>query len=154
MSRPAPPAPLSAPSARESMDPLLAEFNNLKGYSDALRQQIEFTASVIAELSMSKGSLEEIKAREGKGETLVHIGAGNYIRVQLDGVSTVVMGIGAGVSVEKTIADALTEVESRLKMAQQNSTSLQQQYYQVSAKMDQLQGQIEELYQQLEPGQA
>jgi prefoldin alpha subunit len=136
------------------MDPLLAEFNNLKGYSDALRQQIEFTASVIAELSMSKGSLEEIKAREGKGETLVHIGAGNYIRVQLDGVSTVVMGIGAGVSVEKTIADALTEVESRLKMAQQNSTSLQQQYYQVSAKMDQLQGQIEELYQQLEPGQA
>lgn len=154
MSRPAQPAPSSASSARESMDPLLAEFNNLKGYSDALRQQIEFTASVIAELSMSKGSLEEIKAREGKGETLVHIGAGNYIRVQLDGVNTVVVGIGAGVSVEKTIADALSEVESRLKMAQQNSTSLQQQYYQVSARMDQLQGQIEQLYQQLEPGQA
>jgi prefoldin alpha subunit len=154
MSNPAQPPPPSASSARESMDPLLAEFNNLKGYVDALRQQIEFTASVIAELSMSKGSLEEIKAREGKGETLVHIGAGNYIRVQLDGVSTVVVGIGAGVSVEKTIADALTEVESRLKMAQQNSTSLQQQYYQVSARMDQLQGQIEQLYQQLEPGQA
>jgi prefoldin alpha subunit len=136
------------------MDPLLAEFNNLKGYTDALRQQIELTASVVAELTMSKESLEEIKAREGKGETLVHIGAGNYIRVHLDGVSTVVMGIGAGVSVEKTIAETLTEVESRLRMAQQNSTSLQQQYYQVSARMEQLQSQIEQLYQQLEPGQA
>jgi prefoldin alpha subunit len=142
-------------SAKESLDPLLAEFSNLKGYSDVMRQQIEFTTGVLAELSLSKAALQEIKSREGKGETLIHIGGGNYIKTQLQDVKTVVVGVGAGVSIEKTVDEAISEIDGRMKFAQEQITSMQNQYIQVANRMEQLQAKIDEIYSQLEAsGQA
>ncbi len=143
------------PSPKESLDPLLAEFSNMRAYGDAIRQQLEFVSGIIAEYALSKAALEEVKKREGKGETLIHIGAGNYISVELKGVKTVVVGIGAGVSVEKSIDDAISEIDSRVKAAQEQMGALQNQFSQVSGRMQQLQGQIDQLYGQLEAsGQA
>lgn len=148
-------SPRSPASPKETLDPLLAEFSNLRGYSDVMRQQMEFTTGVIAELSLSKAALQEIKSREGKGETLIHIGGGNYIKTQLQDVKTVVVGVGAGVSIEKTLDEALSEIDGRTKFAQEQLTSMQNQYLQVAARMEQLQAKIDQIYSQLEAaGQA
>ena len=154
MSKPAPtPAPTASP--KETLDPLLQEFYNLRSYGEAVRQQIDVVQGIITEFMLSKASLEEIKKREGKGETLIHIGAGNYVRAQLQDVKTVVVGIGAGVSIEKGLDDAISEVDQRVKQAQTQMTDLQNQYAQIAAKLDQLQGRIDQLYSQIEPaGQA
>jgi len=142
-------------SPREALDPLLVEFTNLTAYGDAVRQQLELISTVIAEHSLSRAALEEIKKREGKGETLIHIGAGNYITADLKDVKTVVVGIGAGVSVEKSIDDAMAEIDGRMKEAQERMVALQNQFVQISTRMQQLQGRIDQLYGQLEAtGQA
>ncbi len=142
-------------SPREALDPLLVEFTNLRAYGDAVRQQLELISTVIAEHSLSRAALEEIKKREGKGETLIHIGAGNYITADLKDVKTVVVGIGAGVSVEKSIDDAMAEIDGRMKEAQERMVALQNQFVQISTRMQQLQGRIDQLYGQLEAtGQA
>ncbi len=146
-------APKLAPN--EELNALLQEFSQLKGYGDAMRQQAEFTTNVIAELVLSRNSLQEISKRGGNGETLIHIGAGNYIRAELKGVNSVVVGIGANVSVEKSLESALTEVESRLKQGQEQAVVIQNQYSQVAARLQQLQARIDQLYAQLEnAGQA
>jgi prefoldin alpha subunit len=143
------------PSPKESLDPLLVEFSNLRAYGDAIRQQLEFVSGVIAEYSLSRAALEEVKKRGGKGETLIHIGAGNYISAELKGVKTVVVGIGAGVSVEKSIEDAISEIDGRVKAAQEQLIALQNQFVQISARMQSLQGRIDQLYGQMEAsGQA
>jgi prefoldin alpha subunit len=148
-------SPPSSSSSKEALDPLLVEFSNLRGYCDAMRQQIEFTTGIIAELSLSKAALQEIKSREGKGETLIHIGGGNYIKTQLQDVKTVVVGVGAGVSLEKSLDDAISDIDGRLKLAQEQMTSLQNQYLQIAARMEQLQTKIDQIYSQLEAtGQA
>lgn len=140
---------------KEALDPLLVEFSNLRAYGDALRQQLEFVSGVIAEYNLSKATLEEIRGRAGKGETLIHVGAGNYISAELKDVKTVVVGIGAGVSVEKGIDEAISEIDSRVKAAQEQFAALQKQLVQVSVRMQQLQGRIDQLYGQLEAsGQA
>ncbi len=143
------------PSQKELLDELLQEFSNLKAYADAIRQQIELTTNVLAELVLSKSSLEEIKARDGKGEVLVHVGAGNYISVQLNSVQTVIVGVGAGISVEKSISDAIAEMDSRIKQAQEQSVRLQDQYNKVSQRLVQVQDQVDRIYTKLEAtGQA
>ncbi|MCQ5376562.1 MAG: prefoldin subunit alpha [Candidatus Methanomethylicia archaeon] len=140
---------------KEELDNLLVEFSNLKAYADAVRQQLDLTTNVIAELILSKASMSEIKSREGKGEVMIHIGAGNYIKAQLQDVKNVVIGIGAGVSVEKSLDDAITEIDSRIKQAQDQSNYLQNQYIQASGRMSQIQPRIDQLYSQIEAsGQA
>jgi len=152
---PPPTQPKSPASPKEALDPLLLEFSNLKAYSDVIRQQLEFATGIIAELTLSKAALQEIKSREGKGETLLHIGGGNYIRTQLQDVKTVVVGVGAGVSIEKSLDDAISDIDGRAKLAQEQIASLQNQYLQIAARMEQLQKKIDQLYSQLEAtGQA
>lgn len=143
------------PSPKDALDPLLVEFSNFRAYADAIRQQLEFVSGVIAEYSLSRAALEEVRKREGKGETLIHIGAGNYISAELKSVKTVVVGIGAGVSVEKSIDEAVSEIDGRVKAAQEQLVALQNQYVQVTTRMQQLQGRIDQLYGELEAsGQA
>lgn len=143
------------PSQKEVLDELLLEFSNLKSYAEAIRQQIELTTNVLAELVLSKSSLEEIKAREGNGEVLVHVGAGNHIRVQLQSVQSVIVGVGAGYSVEKSLTDAISEMESRIKQAQEQSVKLQEQFARVSQRLEQIQDQVDAIYAKLEAsGQA
>jgi len=143
------------PSQKEVLDELLLEFSNLKAYADAIRQQIELTTNILAELVLSKSSLEEIKARGGNGEVLIHVGAGNHIRVQLNSVQSVIVGVGAGYSVEKDISEAIAEMESRIKQAQEQSAKLQDQYGKVSQRLVQVQDQVDSIYAKLEAtGQA
>ncbi|MCQ5362846.1 MAG: prefoldin subunit alpha [Candidatus Methanomethylicia archaeon] len=144
------PRPAKPLTPKEELDPLLVEFSNLKAYADVLRQQIEFTTGALAELTLSKASLYEIKNREGKAETLIHIGAGNYIRAFLQDVKTVVVGVGSGISIEKSIDTAISDIEDRIKKAQMQISSLQNQYLQVAARLDQLQARIDQLYSQIE----
>jgi len=150
-----PPTQPKSPPPKEALDPLLVEFSNLKAYSDVIRQQIEFATGILAELALSKAALQEIKSREGKGEILIHIGGGNYIRTQLQDAKTVVVGVGAGVSIEKSLDDAISDIDGRTKLAQEQINSLQNQYLQIATRMDQLQTKIDQLYSQLEAsGQA
>jgi len=143
------------PSQKEVLDELLLEFSNLKAYADAVRQQIELTTNILAELVLSKSSLEEIRERGGNGEVLIHVGAGNHIRVQLNSVQSVIVGIGAGFSIEKGISEAISEMESRIKQAQEQSVRLQDQYSKVSQRLAQVQEQVDRIYAKLEAtGQA
>ncbi len=145
-----PSRPVKPKNPKEELDTLLVEFSNLKAYAEVLRQQIEFTTGALAELTLSKASLHEIKIREGNAEALIHIGAGNYIRAKLQDVKTVVVGVGSGVSIEKNIDTALSEVEDRIKRTQTQASSLQNQYLQVASRLGQLQVRIDQLYSQIE----
>ncbi|MGQ9760140.1 MAG: prefoldin subunit alpha [Candidatus Methanomethylicaceae archaeon] len=145
------PIPSEKPrNPKEELDSTLVEFSNLKAYADVLRKQIEFTTGILADLTLSKASLSEIKTREGKAETLIHIGAGNYVRAQLQDVKSVVVGIGSGISIEKSIESAISDIDDRMKRAQNQISSLQNQYLQVAARLDQLQAKIDQLYSQIE----
>jgi len=140
---------------KEELDALLQEFSNMNAYGDAIRQQLELASNIIGDMLLSKASLTEIKSRGGNGETLIHIGAGNYIKAQLKEVNSVIIGIGSGVSVEKSLDDAISNINSRIKQGQEQATALQNNYVQISARLGQLQSRIDQLYAQLEAaGQA
>ncbi|MDH5806457.1 MAG: prefoldin subunit alpha [Candidatus Methanomethylicaceae archaeon] len=137
-------------SSKEELEALILEFSNLKAYADVIKQQIEFSTSAIIELTMSKNSLNEIKILKGNAETLVPIGAGNYIRAYLKDVDTVIVNVGAGVAIEKKIDEAMADIEDKIKKIQTQISTLQNQYTQVTIRLNQLQARINELYPQVE----
>lgn len=139
-----------AKPSKEELEALILEYSNLKAYADVIKQQIEFSTSAIVELTMSKNSLNEIKTAGGNAETLIPIGAGNYVRAFLKDVNTVIVNVGAGVAIEKKIDEAMADIEDKIKKIQAQISALQNQYAQVVTRLSQLQARINELYPQVE----
>ncbi len=60
-------------------------------------------------------TLENIEKEKENAEMLVPIGGGNYISVKLANPDKVVVGMGAGVSIEKTLPEAKAVVKERME---------------------------------------
>ena len=71
-----------------------------------LQTQLAEIDRAIEELSILKVGLQNIE-ETGNEEVLVPLGASVYVKGKLEGAGKVIVGIGAGVFVEKTISDAL-----------------------------------------------
>ncbi|MCJ7712854.1 prefoldin subunit alpha, partial [Candidatus Bathyarchaeota archaeon] len=72
-----------------------------------------------------------IKDEKDNAELLVPIGGSSYINVKLTNVDKVVVGMGAGVSVEKNLPEAKKIVKDRLSELQKTMVSAQQQFAQI-----------------------
>jgi len=99
---------------KEDINALVLELSNLQSYAEVLRQQMELSTTAIMELTISKSSLEEIKRRGGNAEILIPIGAGNFIRASIKDVNSVIVNIGANVSIEKGIEIAISDIEEKI----------------------------------------
>ncbi|MCC6013064.1 MAG: prefoldin subunit alpha [Candidatus Verstraetearchaeota archaeon] len=130
---------------KEDINALILELSNLQSYAEVLRQQIELSNNAIIELTMSKLSLEEIKRRGGNAEILIPIGAGNFIRASIKDVNSVIVNVGANVSIEKGIDIAISDIEEKIRKIQSQIETLRNQYIQVISRIEELQVKISQL---------
>ena len=79
----------------------------------------------------------------------VPIGGGSYIRAKLESAEKVIVGMGAGVSVEKSTIQAKETVGSRIAQLEKTRRTLQQQLTQVAQKMEEDQAKFQELSENL-----
>ncbi len=80
---------------------------------DALQQQASLVQMSLNDLD---NALKALATLEGKGEDqelLVSIGAGSYVHAKLAIPDRAIIGLGAGVSVEKSFADSKGIIQSR-----------------------------------------
>jgi prefoldin alpha subunit len=82
----------------------------------------------------------------------VPIGGSSYIKAKLDDPDKVVVGMGAGVSVEKTSQEAKEIVKKRLEGIEKNRLSLQQHFSQVAQKINEDRAKFDELAAELRKG--
>jgi prefoldin alpha subunit len=130
---------------KEDINALILELSNLQSYAEVLRQQIELSNNAIIELTMSKLSLEEIKRRGGNAEILIPIGAGNFIRASIKDVNSVIVNVGANISIEKGIDIAISDIEEKIRKIQSQIETLRNQYIQVISRIEELQVKISQL---------
>ncbi len=79
----------------------------------------------------------------------VPIGGGSYIRAKLESAEKVIVGMGAGVSVEKSLSEAKETVGNRIAQLEKTRRSLQQQLTQVAQKMEEDQARFQDLSEKL-----
>jgi len=115
----------------EELRKLSVELQLLEQTAQSLEQRINMMAAAITDLTYANMALDGIKTEKEKAELLVPIGGNSFIKVKLANSDKVIVGMGAGVSIEKTIPEAKTIVNDRLTELQKTMNSAQQQLSQI-----------------------
>ena len=142
-----------ASKAEEELRRLSIEIRFLEETAQALQSRINMLNAVIQDLSYANVTLEGLEKNKVGSELLVPIGGSSYIKAKLDDPDKVIVGMGAGVSVEKTSQEAKGIVKKRLEGLGKTRVSLQQRFSQVAQKIDEDRGKFEELAAGLRKGE-
>jgi len=120
----------------EEIRRLLVELRLLEGTARTLQARLEVVDTALSEILIANSTLEGIKNKPKGTEALVPVGAGSFVRVELADSEKIVMGVGAGVSIEKSVNDSIESLKSRQNDLEKLRMSLQGQLTQVASRIE------------------
>ena len=87
---------------------------------ESIDLQLQYLQSTLAEYQRAKITIEHLNAADEKSQILIPVGAGAFVNASLTNAKNVLIGVGAGVVVEKTIDEAVLKLDERMKRIQEN----------------------------------
>jgi len=138
----------------EELSRLSIEVRLLEQTAETLQQRIGMINAAITDLTYANMTLEGIEKEKEDAELLVPIGGSSYIKTKLASTDNVIVGLGAGVSVEKTLQEAKAIVKERLGELEKTMTSAQQQFAQVAQRINAGRSRFESLLAKVREGTA
>jgi prefoldin alpha subunit len=117
----------------------------LEQTAEALQQRISMVNAAITDLTYANATLDGIEKEKENAEMLVPIGGSSYVKVKLTDSNKIIVGMGAGVSVEKTLAEAKVTLKERLDDLEKTMNSAQQQFSQIAERINTGRGRLETL---------
>jgi prefoldin alpha subunit len=138
----------------EELSKLSVELRFLEQTAETLQQRISMINAAITDLTYANMALDGIEQEKDDAELLVPIGGGSYIKVKLANTDKVVVGMGAGVSVEKTLPETKAIVKERLGELEKTMSSAQQQFAQVVQRINAGRNRLERLLAKVREGKA
>ena len=131
--------------AEEELRRLSMEMRYLEQTAEALQQRIQMVNAAITDITYANATLDGIEKEKENAEMLVPIGGSSYVKVKLADPNKVIVGMGAGVSIEKTLAEAKVTLKERLDELEKTMNSAQQQFSQVAERINSGRGRLEGL---------
>jgi len=132
-------------SDEETFRRLAIELRILEGTADAIQSRASLVNSALTELVVASMTLEGLEKEKTDAPLFVPIGGGSYIEAKLGTEDKVVVSIGAGVAVERTLKEAKDTVSGRIAELEKTRTTLEQQLRQVIGKIQDNRAQLQEL---------
>ena len=136
----------------EELRKLSVEMRYLEQTAEALQQRISMVNAAMTDLAYANSTLEGLEQEKENAELLVPIGGGSYIKAKLSSSDKVIIGLGAGVSVEKNLPEAKTMLKERQDDLQKSSSAAQQQFSQVAERINSGRSRLETLLGTLREG--
>ena len=131
--------------SEEELRRLSMEMRYLEQTADALQQRISMVNAAITDISYANMTLDGIEKEKENAELFVPIGGSSYVKVKLADSNKVIIGLGSGVSIEKTLLDAKTTWKERLDELEKTMNSAQQQFSQVAERINSGRSRLETL---------
>lgn len=138
----------------EELRKLSVEMRFLEQTAETLQQRISMMNAAMTDLAYASMTLEGIEQEKEDAALLVPIGGSAYIKVKLANTDKVVVGMGAGVSIEKTLPEAKEIVKERLGELEKTMRSAQQQFAQVAQRINAGRNRLESLLATVREGKA
>jgi prefoldin alpha subunit len=138
----------------EELSKLSVELRFLEQTAETLQSRISMINAAITDLTYANMTLDGIEKEKEDAELLVPIGGSSYIKVKLASTDKVTVGMGAGVSVEKTLPEAKAIVKERLGGLEKTMASAQQQFAQVAERINAGRNRLERLLAKVREGTA
>jgi prefoldin alpha subunit len=127
---------------------LANEIRILEGSVTTLQSRLEVVGSAINEVALAHATLEGLTKLQNGEDTMVPVGAGSYIRVKIADSKKLVMGIGAGVAMEKDVMSSIEELKGRVQELDKARNSIEQQLDQTAARYEQDREALDQLLRQ------
>jgi prefoldin alpha subunit len=138
----------------EELNRLSVEMRYYEQTAEALQQRIGMINAAITDLTYASMTLESMENEKDNAELLVPIGGSSYIKAKLANTDKVIVGMGAGVSIEKTLPEAKAIVKERLDELEKTMASAQQQFAQVAERISLSRNQLQSLLAKVREGKA
>ena len=131
--------------SEEELRRLSMEMRYLEQTSEALQQRISMVNAALTDISYANMTLDGIEKEKENAELFVPIGGSSYVKVKLADSNKVIIGLGSGVSIEKTLLDARVTLKERLDELEKTMNSAQQQFTQVAERINSSRSRLETL---------
>jgi len=82
--------------------------------------QLQYLQSTLADYQRAKITIGQLNTVDDNSELLIPVGAGTFVNGSLKNTSNVLIGVGAGIVIEKTVDEAVIKLEERIKRIQEN----------------------------------
>jgi prefoldin alpha subunit len=129
----------------EELRRLSVEMRYLEQTAEVLQQRISMVNAAMTDITYANSTLEGLEQEKENAELLVPIGGGSYIKAKLSSSDKVIIGLGAGVSIEKPLPEAKTMLKERLDDLQKSSSAAQQQFSQIAERINSGRSRLETL---------
>ena len=144
---------MATASRDEEVRKLSVELRYFEQAAETLQQRLSMMNAAITDLSYANLTLEGVEKEEENAELLVPIGGSSYVKVKLASIDKVIVGMGAGVSIEKTVPEAKTIIKERMEEIDKTRVSGQQQLSQIAERINHGRTRLESLLAGLKEGQ-
>lgn len=132
-------------SDQEMFRRLAVELRIFESTAEALETRLNLVNAALTELNIARMTLEGVGKESPDASLFVPIGGGSFIRAKLDSADKVIVGVGAGVSIERTLAEAKETVQNRISEMDKTRNSLQQQLVQVVGRIQEHRDKLQDL---------
>ena len=136
----------------EELRKLSVEMRFLEQTAETLQQRISMVSAAMTDLTYANMALESIEKEKENVELLAPIGGSSHIKVKLASTEKVIVGIGSGVSIEKTLQEAKAIVKERQEELEKAIRSAQQQFAQVAERINSDRSRLESLLGKMREG--
>jgi prefoldin alpha subunit len=120
----------------EELRRLSVEMRFLEQTAETLQQRISMVNAAMTDLSYANMAMEDLEKEKENAELLVPIGGSSYIKAKLTSHEKVIVGMGANVSIEKTLPEAKVLIKERLEELEKSMRSAQQQFSQIAERIN------------------
>ena len=124
---------------KEEIQQRFMELQNMEEQIKLIQQHILTMNRQIIELNMLENSLDEIKGTEVNTDILIPLGSGIFTKAKLLDNKEVVMGVGANVSVKKTILEAKKVIKNQVEEMQKIMGQAEEQLQQIAVEAQHIQ---------------
>lgn len=119
----------------EELRKLSVQLRLLEQTAETLQSRIGMLNAAKTDLTYADLTLNGVEKEKENSELLVPIGGSSYIKVKLANPDKVIVGLGAGVSVEKTLPEAKSLLKERLGALEKSLQAARQQFNQVAERI-------------------
>ena len=87
---------------------------------ESIEMQLQYLQSTLMDYQRAKMTVEHLSAVDENSDILIPVGAGTFVNGSLKNASNVLIGVGAGVVLEKSGDDAVKKLDERIQRIQEN----------------------------------
>jgi prefoldin alpha subunit len=105
---------------------------------EQLTKQEQMIQGALMEMESTLEALDALKARNPGDEIMLQVGSGAFMKAKLTDTQNVMVGIGAGLSVEKKIGDAIFTMKARTESLNDSMKNVRKSMGELTMKIAEL----------------